>query len=111
MESLTVTGIPNVHHVMGRFQISGGACERRKQGAGAEVAITAASGTGPYTVKYALASNPGTCTGTMLFPDVRQFDERVYEADTTAGTVSISPTSQVFSQPYRGSPAYSQVSR
>ncbi|MGA3343786.1 MAG: chitobiase/beta-hexosaminidase C-terminal domain-containing protein [Terracidiphilus sp.] len=34
------------------------------------------------TVSYALASNPGVnCTGTMLFPDIRQFDEGMYQND------------------------------
>jgi hypothetical protein len=37
-------------------------------------------------ITYSLASNPGSCTGTMLWPDVRQFDERVYEIDPSEGT-------------------------
>jgi hypothetical protein len=44
-----------------------------------EILMTGSSTT---TVQYALAANPGvSCTGTMKFPDVRQFDERVYQAD------------------------------
>ena len=86
-ETLTVSGIPNVHHLMGLFQISGGNCATSGAGTstGAEVAITASTST---TVSYALASNPGACTGTMLFPDVRQFDERVYESDSASSSPS-----------------------
>jgi hypothetical protein len=69
---------------MGRFQISGGNCATSGAGTatGAEVNMTYATTT---TVKYSLASNPGACTGTMLWPDVRQFDERVYQNDPVAG--------------------------
>ncbi|MGA9789115.1 MAG: hypothetical protein WBQ43_00380 [Terriglobales bacterium] len=74
-ETLTVSGLPSGSiHIMGPMQISGGNCGTGSE----EVYITASTST---TVSYALASNPGSCTGTMLFPDVRQFDERVYEND------------------------------
>ncbi len=84
IETLTVSGLPNVHHVMGKFQISGGACSTGSS----EAYMT---GSGPSsgvatTVSYALASNPGSCTGTMLWPDVREFDERVYENDPGQGS-------------------------
>lgn len=41
------------------------------------------------SITYALASNPGVnCTGTVKWPDVRQFDERVYQSDPpSTGTV------------------------
>jgi hypothetical protein len=73
----------NVTHVIGGFQVSGGACATAGAGTstGAEVYITNSTTT---SVSYALASNPGNCAGgAMLFPDVRQFDERAYEADSS----------------------------
>jgi hypothetical protein len=40
------------------------------------------TGSTATTISYALAVNPGSCAGgTVKFPDVRQFDERVYQAD------------------------------
>lgn len=81
-ETLTVSGLPNPGsspgHVMGGFQVSGAnsACNP----SGGELFMTGSSAT---TVSYALPSNPGvSCTGTMKFPDVRQFDERVYQNDS-----------------------------
>jgi hypothetical protein len=82
-ETLTISGLPSGSvHIMGAFQLSGvnSACTSGATfNANNEILITGSSST---TVQYALASNPGvSCTGTMKFPDVRQFDERVYEAD------------------------------
>lgn len=76
-ETLTVTGLPPIHRLMGGFQITGlPACNTA---AGAEFVMTASTAT---TVSYALGSNPGSCAGaTMKFPDVRQFDERVFQSD------------------------------
>lgn len=96
VETLTFAGsvLPNTTHLMGPFQLSGvnAACS-----AGAtfnssnEIMIT---GSSSITVQYALTSNPGTsCTGTMLFPDVRQFDERVYQNDSGSGTSGTSVSS------------------
>lgn len=84
-ETLTVSGLPSGTQVFGPLQISGGNCATSGAGtaAGAEVQMTGSSTT---TISYALASNPGTCTGTMLWPDVRQFDERVYQTDSTTAT-------------------------
>ena len=74
------------NHIMGGFRLSGinPAC-MPSSGVSytgrtdSELLMTGSSST---TVQYALASNPNvSCTGTMLFPDLRQFDERVYEAD------------------------------
>lgn len=82
-ETLTVSGLPgNLNDILGSFQISGGACATVGAGTetGAEVTMT---GSTTGSVSYALASNPGTCTGTMLWPDVRQFDERVYQTDAS----------------------------
>lgn len=95
-ETLTVSGLPNpANHLMGGFQLSGvnSACvpgsgsvsyTGRSDG---EILMTGSSTT---TVSYALASNPGTsCTGTMKWPDIRQFDERVYQNDSvTSGNVN-----------------------
>ncbi len=77
-ETLTVSSLPNVFHLMGGFRLTGAnsACNP----SGGELFMTSSSTT---TVSYALTSNPGvSCTGTMLFPDVRQFDERVYQNDS-----------------------------
>jgi hypothetical protein len=82
METLTITGLPNTTHLIGAFQLSGvsSACTSGATfGNNSEILMT---GSTSATVKYALSSNPGaSCTGTMKFPDVRQFDERVYESD------------------------------
>jgi|SRR5580704_11795160 hypothetical protein len=83
-ETLTVSGLPNITHLLGGFQIAGGAC------AGGEFFMTSSSST---TVSYALASNPGSCAGsTFKFPDVRQFDERVYENDPNSDPPPAPPT-------------------
>lgn len=78
VETLTISGLPTGTQIMGPFQISGGACATGS----AEVTMTGSTGT---TVSYARASNPGSCTGTMLWPDVRQFNEAVFQSDP-AGT-------------------------
>jgi hypothetical protein len=45
------------------------------------------------TISYALASNPGSCGGgTVKFPDVRMFDEAVYQNDSAGGTGPNAPT-------------------
>jgi hypothetical protein len=85
-ETLTFAGgvLPNLTHVLGSFQLSGvnSACSigaSFNPTTNAEILMTNSTAT---TVVYSLASNPGvSCTGTMKFPDVRQFDERVYESD------------------------------
>jgi len=86
-ETLTVSGLPSSNADLdGGFQLSGvaGAClpqsgvsyTGRSDG---EILMTGSSTT---TISYSLPSNPGTsCTGTMKWPDLRQFDERVYEND------------------------------
>jgi hypothetical protein len=81
-ETITVSGLPQPDHLMGGFQLIGvnSACNP----SGNELFMTNSSST---TVSYALASNPGVnCTGTMKFPDVRQFDERVYQNDSGSGS-------------------------
>lgn len=84
-ETLTISGLPNTTHLMGPFQVTG----------------TCSSGTGEFymtssnsaTVSYALASNPGGCAGgTMKFPDVREFDERVYQNDPSGNPPPQAPT-------------------
>lgn len=96
-ETLTVSGVASVRHLMGGFQVSGGACATSGAGTptGAEPQMTASTIT---TVSYALASNPGACTGTMLFPDVKQFDERVYQSDVsgTLATPTFTPGSGTY---------------
>jgi hypothetical protein len=84
-EILTISGAAAGTRFIGPFQISGGNCATSGAGTatGAEVYMTYATTT---AITYSLASNPGSCTGTMLWPDVRQFDERVYEIDPSEGT-------------------------
>ena len=86
-ETLTVSSLPAQNYLLGPFQLSGasGSCVPAgtpylTSNPNSEAFITTSTST---TVQYALTSNPGSnaCTGTMLFPDVRQFDERVYESD------------------------------
>lgn len=85
-ETLTVATMP-VTYPEGGFQLVGAnpACypssgfsyTGRSDG---EIIITSSSAT---SISYALATNPGTsCTGTLKWPDVRQFDERVYGLDS-----------------------------
>ncbi len=87
-EQLTVTGLPSGSvNIIGGFQLSGvnAACIPTSgvsytSRPDSEILMTGSTVT---TVSYSLpsaSSNPG-CTGTMKFPDVRQFDERVYMAD------------------------------
>lgn len=94
-ETLTVSSLPNTTHLMGGFQTSGVTSACLPSGIiNGEIMMTGSSTT---TVTYALAANPGvSCTGTMKFPDVREFDERVYETDSggsTVATPTFSPTS------------------
>jgi hypothetical protein len=97
-ETLTVATMP-ITYPDGGFQLSGAnaACypssgpsyTGRSDG---EMLMTGSSTT---TVRYALASNPGvSCTGTVKWPNVRQFDERVYENDplTQSGAAPNPPT-------------------
>jgi hypothetical protein len=97
-ETLTFNSgvLPNTTHLMGGFQLSGvnAACmpssgisyTGRPDG---ELLITNSSST---TVSYALPNSPGTsCAGTMKFPDLRQFDERVYQNDP-GGNPPAAPT-------------------
>jgi hypothetical protein len=85
--TLTVSGLPSGSaHIMGPFQISGGACST-----GNGEAYITNSNASAGTVQYALVSNPGSCAGgSFKFPIIRQFDERVYQTDS--GGVSPSPT-------------------
>jgi hypothetical protein len=89
-ETLTFSSgvLPNTTHLLGGFQLQGvaSACNP----SGGELLMTNSSST---TVSYALTSNPGTsCTGTMLFPDVRQFDERVYQNDPSGAQAPQAPS-------------------
>jgi hypothetical protein len=83
-ETLTVSGLPSGRSdIMGGFQLSGatGACTLGATLPNGEILMT---GTSSSAISYALPSNPGTsCAGTMKWPDVRNFDERVYESDSS----------------------------
>jgi hypothetical protein len=81
VETLTVSGF--TANQQGGFQITG-ACS---SGA-AEFLMTASSST---SISYNLASNPGSCAGgTVNWPDVHQFDERVY-GNGSGGSSSPNP--------------------
>jgi hypothetical protein len=99
-ETLTVSGLPSSNaNLNGGFQLSGmnSACAPssgvsytggyRSDG---EILMTGSSTT---TISYALVSNPGvSCTGTLKWPDVRQFDELVYENDPSGNSAIAPPT-------------------
>ena len=117
-ETLTVSGLPNVTHLMGGFQLggvsvsclptSGASYTNRPDN---EVLMTGSSAT---SISYALASNPGSCSGgTFKFPDVRMFDEAVYENDPTngggGGGDTTPPTISLIS-PQNGSTVSSSIS-
>lgn len=83
-ETLTVSlaSINNgsANHIMGGFQLSGvnAACVPSGLPTNNEILMTGSSTT---TVQYALP-NPGvTCTGTLKFPTIRQFDESIFQSD------------------------------
>ncbi len=97
-ETLTISNPPNLEHLMGAFQLSGvsSACTAGATfNANNELLMTGSSAT---SISYALVSNPGSCSsGTFKFPDVREFNEAVYEndpasggGDTTPPTISVS---------------------
>jgi len=69
IETLAVSGLSSAPS--GEFDITGvSACN------GTRIPITTSGST---TVSYALASNPGSCSGgSFKYPDVRQFNETVY---------------------------------
>jgi hypothetical protein len=84
-ETLTVSSLPSGVLLSGEFQISAGSC------AGTYM-MTASTST---TISYAATSNPGSCTsGSFLFPDVRTFNEKAYQADTnpSSGSAPAAPT-------------------
>ncbi len=114
VETLTVSGFNssnvgsynNANHLMGGFQLSGvnSAClptsgvsyTGRSDG---EIIMTNSAVTTTGSISYALATNPGVaCTGTFKFPNVRQFDQRVYQLDPagSAPAVSLDATSHNF---------------
>jgi hypothetical protein len=93
-ETLTVT-MP-VNYPMGGFQLSAASACLPTSGVSytgrsdGEIIMTSSSST---KISYALASNPGTaCTGTLKWPDVRQFDEQVYQLDPGGGGAPSPPT-------------------
>lgn len=96
---LTVTVGASAEHLMGGFQLTGAApgCYPASGPsftgrADNEILITASN---PTQVAYSLASDPGAnaCVSTFKFPDVRQFDERIYQLDTGAPAGPIVPAS------------------
>jgi len=81
-ETLTVSGLPATPK--GEFQISG------TSGCIGTFVMNDSSST---TVSYEAASNPGSCVGgTFLFPDVRKFNESVYENDPASSATPSPPT-------------------
>ena len=98
-ETLTFTSgvLPSSNqNLIGAFQLSGvnAACRTGATiNAASELLMTGSTTT---TIQYALAADPGvSCVGTMKFPDVRQFDERVYQADALATKLQPLPPSGV----------------
>lgn len=88
-ETLTVSGLPTGSHTMGGFQITGNA--NCNSPANSEFLMTGSSTT---QIQYALGSNPGSCVGgTVKWPDVRQFDARVYQQAQSGSSpgINISP--------------------
>jgi hypothetical protein len=94
IETLTVSGFSGAQ---GGFQLTGAnaACLPTSglsfTGNSGEILMTAASAT---SVSYVLPANPTVqCTGTAKWPDIRQFDERVYASTSGGGggSGSISP--------------------
>lgn len=72
---------------MGAFSFSGvnASCSVGAALANGSILMT---GSSPNSVTYVLPSNPGVqCTGTMKWPDVLQFDERVYQNDPSGPTI------------------------
>ena len=102
--TVTLSGIDNgsANHIIGGFRLSGvnSAClpssgisyTGRADG---EIVMTS-SNTGK--IAYSLGSSSpdngsnNQCTGTMLWPDVRQFDERVYQDDSGGNPPPFAPT-------------------
>jgi hypothetical protein len=84
MSSAVNTG--SVQHIMGGFQLSGvnAACIPAGLPPNNEILMTGSKYVNSSTIQvvYSLASNPGVqCAGSMKFPNIRQFDQRVYQSD------------------------------
>jgi hypothetical protein len=80
----------SAQHIIGGFQLSGvnSACIPPDLPPNNEILMTSSNTT---QIAYALPTNPGvSCTGTLKFPDIRQFDERVYMNDP-GGDSSVNP--------------------
>jgi hypothetical protein len=94
VETLTVSGLTaNSEHVIGPFQIAGTGSGTCTMGINNECFIITTNYPTNTTISYALASNPGSLVGgTVKFPDVRQFDEGVYENDPSGGLAPQAPT-------------------
>jgi hypothetical protein len=91
-ETLNISGsFPGTHFLQGPFSVNGlnSACTAGATiNAAGEILMT---GSGSSSVSYALAANPGvSCTGTLKWPNVRQFDEAVYQLDSTSGSTRVS---------------------
>ena len=95
-ETLTASITTNTTHLIGGFELSGAPSGCNPSGGELYITNSTANGSGVSTISYTLASNPGSCTGTILFPDVREFDERVYESDPAGATSPPAPAPQMF---------------
>lgn len=91
-------------HIMGGFQLSGVSVACIPAGinfanpyGNNEILMT---GSTLSQVAYSLSADPGAnaCVGTFKFPNIRFFDERIYQTDTggSAPNVLLSPTSLTF---------------
>src|ERR1700690_2712685 len=92
IETLTVSSLPAGIHTMGPMQISGGNCDT----AGAEVYMTGSDAT---HISYARGSSASCTTGSVKWPDIRQFDEAVYQSDPSGAAA---PTCDHASGTYGG---------
>jgi hypothetical protein len=105
-EILTValSGINNgsANHIIGGFRLSGvsSACQPASgisytgRADGEIVMISSNTAKIAYSLGSSSPDNGSSnqCTGTMLWPDVRQFDERVYQDDSGGSTSPFPPT-------------------
>lgn len=101
----------SAEHAQGGFQLSGtnAACSpsginfANLYGSNEVNIVGATRRTTRMEIQYALTPNPGvSCSGTFKFPDVRQFSEKVFQADTggAGGTPGV-PTGQIILTQYK----------
>lgn len=102
VETITISGLPTNNYFEGGFRFSGAnsACiptsgvSYTGRSDNEILMTTSNASSGQFT--YSLPINPGvSCTGSVLYPDVRQFDASIYSA-STGGSVTLIPYSYNF---------------